>query len=302
MHLTSPDGLTTSCHMVPEMASSQEEADTEIILHCLHVAASQSSSDITIRSPDTDVFILLLHFCNKVESRIYFDTGMGNSCRILDIKILTEIYGSEMCNALIALHAFSGCDMTSAFVRKGKIKPYNTLCKHQEFPAFNALGNTEVVSDETHAEIEWFVCCLYGKPNCSDVNKLQYDIARQKFQSGSSNVISSYDVMDLSLLPPCRATLKMHVLRVNYQVLIWKSAPEQHPNIKDPDSHGWALDESGTLEYDWCGDHFIPQELVEILSQKGPIEEEDFDDTDIQSGSLVDIIFETEVVSKELPH
>ena len=51
-----------------------------------------------------------------------------------------------MYNTFSALHAFSGCDMTRAFVKKGKIKPYNTLCKHQEFiPAFGALGNTDVV-------------------------------------------------------------------------------------------------------------------------------------------------------------
>ena len=91
----------------------------------------------------------------------------------------------------------------------------------------------------------------------------------------------------------------MHVLRVSYHVLIWKYAPEQHPNIPDPDGHGWTLDESGALEYDWCGDHFIPQELVEILSQTGPVEEEDFDDTDIQSGSLADIIFESESDNSE---
>ena len=83
-----------------------------------------------------------------------------------------------MCKALIVLHAFSGCDTTSAFVRKGKIKSYNTLYKHHGIiPAFEALGNRKVVSDQTHAELEHFVCCLYGKPNCSDVNKLWYDSA-----------------------------------------------------------------------------------------------------------------------------
>ena len=54
--LTSPNGQVTSAEEVDELKSSQEEADTRIILCCLHIAGeSAMNSIIIIRSPDTDV-------------------------------------------------------------------------------------------------------------------------------------------------------------------------------------------------------------------------------------------------------
>jgi hypothetical protein len=39
-----------------------EEADTLIILHALDVSSTSSFKELTISSPDTDVFLLLLYF------------------------------------------------------------------------------------------------------------------------------------------------------------------------------------------------------------------------------------------------
>ena len=56
--ITSTDGLQTEAYEINALQSSQEEADSRIILHLRHMA-SQVSEDFTIvvRSPDTDVFI-----------------------------------------------------------------------------------------------------------------------------------------------------------------------------------------------------------------------------------------------------
>lgn len=59
--LTSVDGKTVSCETVPQLASNHEEADTRIILHCVY--AAQTSSAVTVRSPDTDVLVLLVAKC-----------------------------------------------------------------------------------------------------------------------------------------------------------------------------------------------------------------------------------------------
>ena len=79
--LTSSDGKHTEATEVVELRSSQEEADTLIVLHCKHMAAELSASlncqpaDLTIvvRSPDTDVFILLLSLV-KIFSILCFST------------------------------------------------------------------------------------------------------------------------------------------------------------------------------------------------------------------------------------
>ena len=66
--LKSIDGNNVVTEEVEKLCSSHEEADTRIILHCNDVAAnSPESSVILLRSPDTDVFILLLRLCTSYQ-------------------------------------------------------------------------------------------------------------------------------------------------------------------------------------------------------------------------------------------
>ena len=66
-------------------------------------------------------------------------------------------------------------------------------------------------------DLEHFVCAMYESVRYHDVNKLRYDTFMEKCQLDSLDVNKG---ADLSLLPPCRQTLKMHMKHVNYQVKI----------------------------------------------------------------------------------
>ena len=46
--LVSSDGLAVQSSDVHELCSSQEEADTRIILHCLHVSEHDATLDIIV--------------------------------------------------------------------------------------------------------------------------------------------------------------------------------------------------------------------------------------------------------------
>ena len=60
-----------------ELTSNHEEADTRIVLHCLLAADTMASDvDLVVRSPDTDVFILLVHYCARIHNRLFMDTGL----------------------------------------------------------------------------------------------------------------------------------------------------------------------------------------------------------------------------------
>ena len=66
--LKSIDGNNVVAEEVEKLCSSHEEADTRIILHCNDVAAnSPESSVLLVRSPDIDVFILLLRLCTSYQ-------------------------------------------------------------------------------------------------------------------------------------------------------------------------------------------------------------------------------------------
>ena len=63
--LTSSDGITTVLRPVDELASNHVETGTLIILHSLHSDQFADTSSIPVRSPDTDVFLLLLAFSDR---------------------------------------------------------------------------------------------------------------------------------------------------------------------------------------------------------------------------------------------
>jgi hypothetical protein len=97
-----------------ELYSDHEEADTRLLLHAKQ--ASRTHDHVVIRSPDTDVLILLLGHKLAIPTALYFDTGIGNQRRILDVGKVHLTLGSELCDALIGFHAFTGihsCDVLS---------------------------------------------------------------------------------------------------------------------------------------------------------------------------------------------
>ena len=55
---------------VSSVAANQEEADTRIVLHDIY-AANNGSEKIVVRSPDTDVLVLLLHLKKSQDRYLY---------------------------------------------------------------------------------------------------------------------------------------------------------------------------------------------------------------------------------------
>jgi hypothetical protein len=70
MKLISNNGEKGASDEVEELHSNQEEADTKIVLHTLHASKHyQDYATVTVRSPATDGFVLLLHFCQRIRRR-----------------------------------------------------------------------------------------------------------------------------------------------------------------------------------------------------------------------------------------
>ena len=196
--LTSNNGILVEAGPEKDLFTSQEETDTLMILHCQHIAEYHPTSVIIVRSPDTDVLVLLSKFSQIISQTILFDTGTGNKRRLLNVNYIVSVKGSDICDVLPAFHSFTGCDTTSAFVRLGKVAPLKGLAKRSQFIfTFRALGQSTEVQTKTSNELGQFVCCMYGKPKYASVNKLRYGLCVQKFRPTSGNVLSSVDGIDL---------------------------------------------------------------------------------------------------------
>ena len=106
--------------------------------------------------------------------------------------------------------------------------------------------------------------------------------------------------MDMSLLPPCRTALEMHIRRVNYQVFIWVHAHENYPDLSDIEESGWKLS-GGQIEYDWVkGNLIVPEHLIDILCNQNVTEDnnQEEDNSAVDEGvgltNMVDEVFENE--------
>jgi len=271
--LESDDGLTVISTSIKDLFSSQEEADTRIILHCLYSAGTTSdNASIVVRSPDTDVFVILLAYSIDVPQPLFFDTGVGNKRRLLDIKSVVDVLGQDIAKALPGFHSFTRCDTTSAFVRRGKVKPFQILEKNLKFiQLFQTFGSTPFFDEQLLNGLQQFVCHMYGKSTSTETNNVRYDIFRARYDAKSTkDSFSIHEGVDLSLLPPCKAALKMHCLRANYQAFVWKHLHISNVVVPSPIGCGWKCDQEGEITIDWIEGNVMPQQLVDILDSDEP--------------------------------
>lgn len=114
------------------LRSNQEETDSGVVLCCVF-AARQGYEYARVRSPNSDIFWILLYHASKTEIAILFDTGHGNNKRLIDITRLSQHYSQPMYEAMLGLHALTGCDTVSCFKGVGKIKPLQLLLKARAY-------------------------------------------------------------------------------------------------------------------------------------------------------------------------
>ena len=105
-----------------------------MLLHAQY-AQSQGAANITIVSDDTDVLVLALAAGEKLNCQLYVMRGTVQNRRIIDVNHLQRSIGPGVCSALMGIHAFTGCDFTSAFSGQGKVKPFKLMQKQERYQA-----------------------------------------------------------------------------------------------------------------------------------------------------------------------
>ena len=123
--------------------------------------------------------------------------------------------GGKMCHALLALHAITGCDSTSALARIGKKKGWPVLLPNEQHQdSLGLLGSQENLSDDIATQCKAFICDLYARSrmNLHTVDELRYFLFCQNRKQKNE------------LLPPTSDSLLQHLKRVNYQMFVWRKA------------------------------------------------------------------------------
>ena len=103
-----------------------------MVLYLNH-AVTLGFKSAVVKSPDTDIFFILLHHAHNINLTVYMDTGTGKHQKLINLTEFGKPLGKDYCSALLGFHVFSGEDCTSAFKGKGKVSPFKKLQKTPKF-------------------------------------------------------------------------------------------------------------------------------------------------------------------------
>lgn len=90
-------------HELPTIYSNQEETDTRVVLY-LHHAAAIGYKSAVVRTPDTDIFMILLYHANAINLTVYLDTGSRKNKQLINISELAESLGKDYCATLLGYY------------------------------------------------------------------------------------------------------------------------------------------------------------------------------------------------------
>ena len=74
---------------IAKLESDQEEIHTRVVLYCSY-AVDEEYNYVRVRSPDSDIFFILLYYASKINITLLFDTGSRCKRRLFNISQLTH--------------------------------------------------------------------------------------------------------------------------------------------------------------------------------------------------------------------
>ena len=155
---------------LPTIYSNQEETDARVVLY-LHHAAALGYNNAVVRTPDTDIFMILLYHDHASKLTEYLDTGLGKHRQLINLSDLAVTLGEIYCATFLGMYIFSGEDCTSVFKGNGKVGPLKKLQKNPRFHnAFMQLGEEWNLESHVLKQLEEFTCLMYGQNRESSVD------------------------------------------------------------------------------------------------------------------------------------
>ena len=279
----SPQVTRNNSSIIPELSSNQEEGDTKLCLHTLHALAAVENGYVIVRnhSGDVDINVILIAKVIPESSRVILDIHNGKHKKA--IKLSDVSLTNDEKAALIGFHSFTGNDYCSAFFGKGKQTCWKIMIKNPKFLCiFSELGEDCTLREDIMRSLEEFVCLLYGSRRAEKVDDLRHQLFQKIYQRKNK-------IIDLSLLPPCQQTLRLHSLRCNFVAKIWKNSDVctlQEPQITN---HGWTVER----EIQWI-DKAFPDDIEQLLSEGS--DDTYFEETDSESSKIVTLSLEEQTL------
>ena len=225
------------------------DADTSVVSETMNQALNTTNMVVTV-ADDTDIAIMLLYHWREEHGDVVFFTERSNEG--WNLKVVSPKIGMVR-QHLLFIHAWSGCDTTSAPFNLGKTKFLNKVRTKDELKALSTIMHrTDASAEEIgQAGITIFEIC-YGSKTGESLCKLRY----RKY----IDMCTKGDVQP-ERMPPTDRSAYFHALRVHHQVLIWHTMSEHD---LDPQNWGWHM--TGNELFPIKNDKEIaPERLLKVI-------------------------------------
>ena len=167
----------------------------------------EGNKALVIKANDTDVLVIAIATLSSLQElglqKMWRMFGQGSSLRCITVHDITSAIGPEKMRGLLFFHAFTGCDVTSAFRGKGKKSAWLT-CAEASSDVFKKLSQCPpTVTDEDLKVLEKFVITMYDRSSTTTcINDTRLDLFARKQRSYEQyHQLSQLSCSILSVLP-----------------------------------------------------------------------------------------------------
>ncbi|KAJ4945560.1 hypothetical protein JOQ06_023241 [Pogonophryne albipinna] len=217
------NALITQTMSLDELAPcSHEEADTIIFVH----------------AKQADILVIAVGILPTLQEiglqQLWIAFGHGRNLKWIPVHDLCLSIGMEKSKGILFFHAFTGCDVVSAFRGEGKKTAGQTweVCDEASdlFSKLSQYPPTVVYDDELKI-LEKCVVMMYDRSSVAEgVNDARFDMFAWKQRAYKA-------------IPPTQAALLQHLKRAAYQAGIWSQSTVLQPEIQSPLEWGWTKEE-----------------------------------------------------------
>lgn len=225
---------------VPALESTQQEADTRIILHTLYSVQNEGVDRVVIHANDTDIITMCLYYGATHLSdlpELWVRTAQN---AYLPIHEMVVALGPSQCCAMPFVHSLSDRDTTSYPYFTGK-KAWFKSSMSLDTPALEEFGENpaDAITDDLLNQARDLTIAVYTTTadhvEDSDLGKLR----AYKFLNNRSTL--------LKLLPPTENAFLLHLKRAALATIIDKNAHIAKPEIPSCTEFGWSLDNGNAV-------------------------------------------------------
>ena len=169
-----------------------------------------------VKASDTDILVIAISVLSTLQvigmQQLWIAFGQGRNMRWIPAHELYRSVGPEKGRGITCLHAFTGCDVVSAFRGKGKKSAWQTwdVCAEASDVFARLSQYPPTVNDNEMDILEKFVVIMYDRSSTATcVNNARLDMFARKQRP--------YEA-----IPPTRSALLQHVKRAAYQTgCVW---------------------------------------------------------------------------------